>query len=173
MRFAALALLAASVSIPAGAQKLSLDFEAISKKATEKTELSLEGPALEALKQTVLKQDVLKAAGVDPSLYASVNQVSVHSYEFAKAGDYSDSDLDALRKQVAGSAGWSRMLNVQEKGEATEIYVFTQADKLGGFLLIAAEPKELNVIHVSGSLQMAQLQELINSTIHFAGAAQE
>jgi hypothetical protein len=42
-------------------------------------------------------------------------------------------------------------------------------------LLIAAEEKELTVVHISGSVQLAQLEDLVNSTIHYdlaaAGAA--
>ncbi len=197
--FAAFALLAALVSAPARAQKpaqgrlgspncqdpgastpsqaplcgqisskLNLNFDAIAKNATEKTELTLEGPMLDLLKQTVLK-----AGGQDPALFAAVDQVSVHSYEFSKPGDYSNSDLDPLRKQLASSAGWSRVLSVKEQGEDTQIYVFMQGDKPAGFLLISAEPKELNVIHVSGSIQLAQLEELVNSTIKFKELAQQ
>jgi hypothetical protein len=197
--FAAFAFLAALVSVPARAQqpaqgrlgspncqdpgasrpsqaplcgqvpeKLSLNFDAIAKNATEKTELTLEGPMLDILKQTVLK-----ASGQDPALFAAVDQISVHSYEFAKPGDYSNSDLDPLRKQLASSPGWSRVLNAKEHGEDTQIYVFIQGDKPSGFLLISAKPEEVNVIHVSGSIQLAQLKELIDSTIRFKDQAQQ
>jgi hypothetical protein len=165
---AACALLATLVSVPAGAQKLSLTFDAIAKKATEKTELNLDGPALEMIKQTVLK-----SAGVDPSLYTSINEIGLHNYQFEKPGEYSDSDVEALRKQIAGAPGWSRVLNNQDKDENTEIYLLTQAGKPAGLLLIAAEEKELTVIHVIGAIQLAKLQELINSTIKFKDLAQE
>lgn len=173
--FAAFAFLAALVSVPVLAQKpaegqlkLNLNFDTIAKNATEKTELTLEGPMLDMLKQTVLK-----ASGQDPALFAAVDQVSVHSYQFAKPGDYSNSDLDPLRKQLSGSPGWSRVLNVKEQGKDTQIYVFMQGDKATGFLLISAEPKELSVIHVSGSIQLAQLKELVDSTIRFKDQAQQ
>jgi len=166
---AAFAVLAALACVPARAQKLNINFDAISKKATDKTEMSLEGPMLDMLKQTVLKN-----VGKDnQAIFAGVDQISLHTYEFAKAGDYSDQDLDALRKQVTGSTGWSRMLNVQEKDEATEIYTFMQGKNPAGFLLIAAEAKELTVIHVSGTFQLAQLQELIKSTVQFKELAQQ
>ena len=167
--FAAFALLAAFVSVPARAQKLNLNFDAIAQKATEKTELSLEGPMLDTL-----RQKLGKAGDKDQqTLFASIDQISVHNYEFAKPGEYADSDLDPLRKQMAGAAGWSRILNVKEKDEDTQIYVLMRDGKPAGFLLIAAEAKELTVIHVVGSIQLAQLHELINSTIHFKELAQE
>jgi hypothetical protein len=169
--FAALALLATLVAVPATAQKLNLNlnFDNIAKNASEKTELSLEGPMLDLLRQTLVKAgDQNRQA-----LFASIDQISVHSYEFAKPGEYADSDLDPLRKQMAGSAGWSRALNVKEQDEDTQIYVLTQDGKPAGFLLIAAEPKELTVIHVTGSIQLAQLKELVNSSIKFKDLVQE
>ena len=169
---ASFALLAALASVPASAQKLNLNlnFDALAKNATEKTELSLEGPLLE-----MLRQKLAKAGDQDnkAALLASIDQVSVHSYEYAKPGDYADSDLDPLRKQMASAAGWSRLLDVKEKDESTQIYVLMQGDKPAGFLLIAAEPKELTVIHVAGSIQLAQLKELVDSTIKFKELAQE
>ncbi len=169
---ASFALFAALASVPASAQKLNLNlnFDALAKNATEKTELSLEGPLLE-----MLRQKLAKAGDQDnkAALFASIDQVSVHSYEYAKPGDYADSDLDPLRKQMASAAGWSRLLDVKEKDESTQIYVLMQGDKPAGFLLIAAEPKELTVIHVAGSIQLAQLKELVDSTIKFKELAQE
>jgi len=166
----AFALLVALASVPARAQKidLNLNFDAIAKKATEKTEMTLEGPML-----NLLKQSLAKAGDKDhQNLFASIDQISIHNYEFEKAGDYSDSDLDPLRKQMASAAGWSRLLSNKEKDEDTQVYVLMQGDKPTGFLLIAAEAKELTVIHVAGSIQLAQLKELIDSTIRFKDLAE-
>jgi hypothetical protein len=170
---ATFALLAGFISIPANAQKLdlNLNFDALAKNATEKTELNLQGPLLELFRQKVAEK--LPADKEHQTLFASIDQVSVHSYEYAKPGDYADSDLDPLRKQMAGAAGWSRFLDVKEKGESTQIYVLMQGDKPAGFLLISAEPKELTVIHVAGSIQLAQLNELVDSTIKFKELAQQ
>jgi len=166
---ATFALLAALASVPASAQKLNLNlnFDAFAKNATEKTELSLEGPLLEMLRQKLAGDKEHQA------LFASIDQVSVHNYEYAKPGDYADIDLDPLRRQMASAAGWSRLLDVKEKDESTQIYVLMQGDKPAGFLLISAEPKELTVIHVAGSIQLAQLKELVDSTIKFKELAQQ
>ena len=45
--------------------------------------------------------------------------------------------------------------------------MLSQDGKPGGFLLISAEPKELTVVHVVGSIDLASLQEVVNSTIHY------
>lgn len=163
------AFVAALVSGPAKSQKLNLDLDAIAKNAKEKTELSLDGHMLDLLRQKVLTAgDQEKQA-----LFAAVDQLAVYSYEFEKPGEYADSDLDPLRKQVESSAQWSRVLNVKEKNEDTRIYVSMQGGKQTGFLLINAEAKEVNVILVSGSIQLAQLKELVDSTIAYKDLAKD
>jgi hypothetical protein len=165
---AVLAVFAVLASVSASAQKLNLNFDAIAKNAKEKTELNLDGPLLDLLRQKMLKAgDEEKQA-----LFANVDQVAVYSYEFEKPGDYANSDLDPLRKQVDSSAGWSRVLNVKEKNEDTRIYVSMQGGKQTGFLLISAEAKEVSVILVSGSIKLAQLKELVDSTVQYKDLAQ-
>ena len=45
--------------------------------------------------------------------------------------------------------------------------MFIQDGKPGGFLLIAAEEKELSVVYVVGSIDLASLQEVVKSTIQY------
>lgn len=142
---AVLALLAGCLSVPVRAQKLEMNFDKIAQKAAKKTEVQLD----------------------HPPQFTAVDEISVHSYEFEKPGEYADSDLDPLRKQVSGAPGWSRVLNVKDDGQHTEIYMLTVGGKPAALLLIAGEAKELTVVHVLGSIQLAQLQELVNSTVHF------
>lgn len=137
--------------VPLCGQSLDLHFDALAEKAKQKTEIDLEGPAL--------------AQAIPPSI--KVSRVAVRSYEFANKGEYSDKDIDALRQQVAKHAGWSRILSTKEPDESTEIYIQNQDGKPTAFLLISAEAKELTVVHVVGSIQLAQLKELVNSTIHY------
>jgi hypothetical protein len=147
----AVALLAGFACAPAHAQKLNLNFDAIARKAAKKTEVQFDHP---------------------PN-FPSVDSVSIHEYEFTNPGEYTDSELDPLRKQANDSVGWSRFFNVKENGKHTEMYLLTQGGKPTGFLLIGVEPTKLSVIHVSGSIQLAQLEELVNSTVRFKGPAED
>jgi hypothetical protein len=145
-----------ALSLPARSQNVDINLDALASKAKDKAEVTLEGPLL----MQVLQQAPEKVKGAA----ASVSRVVVRHYEFAADGQYADSDLDAIRKQVAT---WSRLLNVKEGHESTEIYMLSQNGKPAGFLLISAEPKELTVVHLVGSIDLASLQAVVNSTIHY------
>jgi uncharacterized protein DUF4252 len=146
--------------VPAWGQKLDLNFDNLAAKAHEKTEVDLDRSMI----GLVLKNSGAKDLN---GVLSGINGVVVRNYEFERAGAYSDADLQPLRKQVASGTGWSRIVNVKEDNETTEIYMFSQGDTPGGFLIISAEPKELTVVHVEGTVQLAQLQELVQSSVKF------
>jgi hypothetical protein len=149
--------------LPAGAQTLDINLDALSAKAKEKAEITLEGP--------LLTQALQAAPDKVKGVAANLSRLLVRHYEFAQPGQYSDADLESIRKQVSSGSGWSRVLNSKEEHESVEIYMLTsQGSKPGGFLLIAAEQKELTVVHVVGSIDLASLaslKEVVNSTIHY------
>jgi hypothetical protein len=149
--------------LPVGAQTLDINLDALSAKAKQKAEITLEGPMLTQALQ--MAPDKLKGAGTN------LSRLLVRHYEFEQTGQYSDADLDGIRKQVSSGTGWSRILNTKEEHESVEIYMLTsQNGKPGGFLLIAAEQKELTVVNVVGSIDLASLaslKEVVNSTIHY------
>jgi uncharacterized protein DUF4252 len=151
-----LAALAAMLT-PIWGQQVDLKLDAVAAKAKEKTEIDLDNNALSAL---------MKLGGKN-ELPANVTGVTVRNYEFAKEGEYTDRDLEAVRKQVSGANGWSRIVNIKEAKETTEIYMFSAGGKPAGFLLISAEPEELTLVNVQGAIQVAQLQELVHSSIAF------
>jgi len=148
-----------ALSTPARSQGLDINLDTLAAKAKEKAEVTLEG--------SLLTQALQKAPEKVKGAVANVSRVVVRHYEFATTGQYSDTDLDAVRKQVSNGAGWSRVLNVKEEHESTEIYMLSQDGKPGGFLLISAEPKELTVVHVVGSVDLTSLRAVVNSTIHY------
>jgi hypothetical protein len=145
--------------VPAWGQALNFNLDAVAAKAKEKAEVTLEGPLLEEAMKNA--PDKLK------DKMGNVRRVVVRHYEFDKPGQYSDSDLDSVRKVVSGGADWARIINVKEEKESVEIYMQSQGGKTTGFLLIAAEQKELTVVHVAGIIDLASLQEVVKSTINY------
>jgi hypothetical protein len=145
-----------ALSLPARAQGVDINLDSLSAKAKDKAEVTLEGPLLALALQNAPEK--VKGAA------ANVSRVVVRHYEFEKTEQYSDADLDAIRKQLSS---WSRVINVKEEHESTEIYMLSQNGKPAGFLLISAEPKELTVVHILGSIDLASLQAVVKSTISY------
>jgi len=169
MKFAAVLFAGIILVLPGSAQKLDLKFDDLAAKAKDKAEVDLDGALLRM---------ALKAAGEDSKkddkdkkalsgLLSGVQKLRVRHYEFDKAGAWTDKDLDPVRQQVSGTPGWSRIINVKDKGENVEIYVLMQGSNLGGALILAAEEKEFTVVHVEGTMTLAEMKELIDSKIAY------
>ena len=149
-----LTIVCALLIAPVFAQKLDFNFPGLAAKAKEAQEINI-GPDL-----------LEKMTGEMQLPINSVSDVRVRHYEFAKPGEFSQSDLDGLRKQ-ATDGGWTRFLNIKEKDESTEIYNLKQGDQIVGFLVIAAEAKELSIVYVAGTLSLTQLQAVVQSSIQY------
>jgi hypothetical protein len=172
MKFVVVAVLAGMTLAPfAGAQKLELKFAGLAAKASEKAEVDLDGSILKlALPQLLSKKE---KDGKSPiaDLLSGVQEIHLRNYEFEKAGSYSDTDLEPLRKQVSEGSGWSRIVHVKEKDESTEVFVQTQGGKVTSCLVLAAEAKELSVVYLMGTLTVAQMKELVDSNVVYNLAA--
>ena len=152
-------LLMATLGLAAFSQTIDFNLDAVAAKAKEKAEITLDGPLL----TKALEHAPEKVQGS----VSNVSRFMLRHYEFDKKGEYSDADLEPVRKQVSSATGWSRILSTKEDDESVEIYMLSQNGKPSGFLLIAAEAKELTVVHVIGSIELAQLQEVVKSTIAY------
>ncbi|MGA2194888.1 MAG: DUF4252 domain-containing protein [Bryobacteraceae bacterium] len=164
MRIAGVALvaaLAASLATPLAAQeiKLPVNLDKLAAKAVESVDITLDGAMLR------LAGRFLSGKNEDQSrarnLISGLESISVRSFTFAGAGEYSAADVDAVRAQVQ-SAPWGRVVGVKEKnGDNVEVYFKDGGEgKLAGIVLIAAEPKELTVVSVVGAIDPSQLGEL-------------
>jgi hypothetical protein len=142
----------------ASGQKLELKLDSLAAKASEKAEVDLDGSALGA---------ALQKGKLGSHLPATLGEVHVRNYEFSKPGGYSDQDLEPLRRQLGGGSGWSRIINVKEKQESTEIYTHGGGDKLDGLLIVACEAAEVSIVHLVGTLTPEQLKELVSSNIRY------
>jgi hypothetical protein len=86
--------------------------------------------------------------------------IYVRSFEFEKEGQYSMSDVQAMRAQLKGP-NWSRIVGVKSiKGQNTEVYLLKNGDQIAGIVVLDAEPKELTIVHVDGSISPEELSRL-------------
>jgi len=182
MRISLAMLIAALAIAPAAiGQKLELKLDDVAAKASQKNEIDLDGPLLKMaianLPQLAAKYAKPAKDGKEtkestmavqlPALLSALTGVYVRNYGFEKPGAYSDVDLDAIRKQVGDGSGWMRIVRVKEKGESTDNYLLSHGEEIAGCLVLAAEPKELTVVHITGAATMAQVKELVNSNIKY------
>jgi len=150
-------LLLLAAALPAFAQQ-TFDFNTLDKlgvKAKESTNITLDGDTLK-LAGNFLNND---NASLKP-VVDNLKGVYVRSYEFEKEGQYADADLEPLRAYIK-TLQWTKIVDVKEDKETSEIYVKPLLNnRLGGLAIIDAEPKEVNVIYITGDLSTSDLAKL-------------
>ena len=150
----------ASLTVQAQDVRLQLDnLNKLEAKASDSVDVTLDG-ALLHLAEKFLDINKPKEAAVKEVL-AGLKGVYVKSFEFDKEGEYSAMDVDPIRSQLR-APGWSRMMNVKSKkeGENIEAYMMLSGNKINGIAVIAADPKQLTVINIVGSIDLEKLVKL-------------
>jgi hypothetical protein len=158
--FLKLAIIAISLSPVWAAEdlKLPINLDKLAERATESVDVTLDQSTLQLASGFLSKDDpdevqVKKMIGKLKGIY-------VRSFEFDKEGQYSMSDVQALRAQLKGP-NWSRIVGVKSiKGENTEVYLLKNGDQIGGLVVLDAEPKELTIVHVDGNISPDELSRL-------------
>lgn len=94
-------------------------------------------------------------------IIAGLKGIYVHSYEFDKAGEYTQQDVDAVRAQIQGP-DWSRVVNVRSKneGENVAVYFKKEGNEFKGLVVIATEPTEFTFVNIVGPIRPEDLSEL-------------
>jgi Domain of unknown function (DUF4252) len=163
LRFIPLLLLfAATLSPAAQAQDFRLQLDDLSKleaRASQSVDVSLDGKLLE-LAGKFLNSSKPEEAAVK-ELVMGLRGIYVKSYEFDKEGEYSVSDMEAVRAQLRSPA-WTRMFGAKSKkqGENLEVYMMVSGSVVNGIALLATEPKQLSVIQIVGSIDLEKLVRL-------------
>ncbi len=137
------------------AQELDLSFlKGLEAKAKEATEINL-GP--EQLKLMMgFTSDATKEL---QNLGKSIERVQVRTLEFDKEGMYNIAEMENLRTKLK-TGDYLTFLSVKEKGGFTEIAMRKGPKGMNGFVILAAEPRELTIINIVGELDLASLGKL-------------
>jgi hypothetical protein len=153
--------LVAGLAAPAAAQpaRLSIDLDALAKKASNKVEITLDGLLLDLASRFLSKEDPEDAKVKE--LLGGVKGIYVHSYEFDRDGQYSDSDVEQVRRQMA-APGWSRLVNVQsyKTRENVAIYIRQEQNRRAGLAILATEPRQFTVVNIVGQVDLSRLSDL-------------
>lgn len=156
--------IALSAGLPARAQSPKLDLGNLSRladKANEVVDVTLDGPTLK-FAEKFMGEDKDEDDAEALRIIRNLTGIYVKSFEFDKPGEYSESDVDAIRAQLKGSA-WSKLVDVQSKREheLDEVYLMSDASgKTLGLAVIVAEQQELTVVNIVGPIDVDHLADL-------------
>lgn len=129
----------------------------VGRKATKSAEVNIGAEQLAWLAGAKGKAE----PGKLEELAEQLKSVVVRSFEFAAPGMYDVELLRSLRDKVKASGQWFSVVSVKEGEGFTEIMMKKSAEgKPGGLLIIAAEPKEVSVVHVEGLSDLSALGRL-------------
>lgn len=159
MRIATFILVSALTPLAAQDIRLPANLDKLAARAEESVDVTLDGSTLRLAARFLSDRDHDQAKV--RRLIAGLQGVYVRSFTFARDGEYSMADVDALRAQ-AQAPMWSRIVGVVSKrhGEDVDVYFKNAGDKLGGVLIISAEPRELTVVNIVGTIDPDDIADL-------------
>lgn len=166
MRFRSIILACALSALPALAAaadpgRLRLpDFSALSKLATKSVDISLD-PALLRLAGGVINDNSGTNGAEVNDLIKGLRGIYVRSYTFDRPGEYSEAEVKAVEAQLF-APGWQPIVSTHDlkQGSNVDIYLRRSGDRTDGLAIIAAAPRELTIVNIVGSIDLAKLAQL-------------
>jgi len=135
------------------------EFAGLAQKATDSVTIALD-PALLAMAARFLD-------GSDPQDAATkevikgLRGIYVRSYTFDKDSAYQQTDIDAVRNQLA-APGWSRLMETRSRRTRAnvDIYIMIDNNQAIGLALIASEPRQFTIVNIIGAIDLDKLHKL-------------
>lgn len=156
-----LAYMAFVALLPVAAQefKIPASLDKLADKATEVVDVTLDNAMLQLASRFLSDKDPDEARV--KRLVAGLKGIYVKSFEFEKTGEYEESDVTALRSQLKGP-GWARIVGVRSRknGDNADVFIGSDGGQVTGLVVIAAEPKQLTVVSIIGSIKPEDLRDL-------------
>ncbi|MGH8169355.1 MAG: DUF4252 domain-containing protein [Steroidobacteraceae bacterium] len=167
MRFRSALLLYALLAFPALAVaaepgRLQLpDLSALSKIATQSVDISLDPSLLHLAAGVIGSGSGDNNAAAVNDLIKGIRGIYVRSYTFGRPGEYSKSDVKALQAQLL-TPGWQPVVSTHDlkQGSDVDIYLLRNGDHTEGVAIIAAQPRQLTIVNIVGSIDLAKLAQL-------------
>jgi len=138
--------------------KMPVNLDRLAAKASETTEVTLNQQTLQLAAKFMNDEDDPEAR----ELVKKLKGVYVRSFEFDKPGEYSQADVEQVRAQLK-SPTWEKIVGVHSKRDGENAEVYFKADsnnQIGGLVVIAADPKELTIVHIDGPLDPGDIDKL-------------
>jgi hypothetical protein len=83
----------------------------------------------------------------------------IRNYTYDKPGMYSMEDVEVYRRKL-NDGSWNCSIRVRDKDGSTDICSREIPGGGSEMVIIAAEPKELSFIHISGNMSLKDLQKM-------------
>lgn len=131
--------------------------EKLSAKAKDSTNITLDGPLLQLAGSFLNANDKDQKAAKE--IVSKLKSIHVRNFEFEKAGEFSDADLDSIRAQLKAPA-WTRIIEQKEDGEHTQIFLKQDKGQIAGLVILSAERRELSIVIIDGAIDLKQLSSL-------------
>ncbi|MBK5294467.1 MAG: DUF4252 domain-containing protein [Acidobacteriia bacterium] len=149
----------ALAALPAQDLGSFIEWDKLSQKAAESVNVNLEGTLLELA--TRFLSSGKNGGEKTKKLLNDLKGIHVRSLKFDKEGEYSLSDVDKVKSQLKGPE-WSPIVDVRSSkgGDNAGVYIKTDGKQILGIVVLAAEPKELTLVEIKGSIDPEQLREL-------------
>lgn len=166
MRFRLVTLVCTLLALPGLASaadpgRLQLpDFSALSKRATQSVDISLDPSLLQMASGVIDNNSGANGAAVN-DLIRGLKGIYVRSYTFEKPGEYSKADVSAIQAQLL-APGWQPIVSTHDlkQGNNVDIYVRRSGSRTDGVAIIAAQPLQLTIVNIVGSIDLAKLAQL-------------
>ncbi|HKQ92966.1 MAG TPA: DUF4252 domain-containing protein [Blastocatellia bacterium] len=161
LRTIVLVLLAAFCFATARAQDARLQIDQLKKladKAAEVVEVTLDERSLR-LAAKFLSANNPEEAKVK-EIVSGLKGVYVRVFEFDKPGEYATNDLEPIRSQLR-QPGWDKIVGVtSRRGSNVDVHLMYQGDTVLGVAIVAADPTELTVVNIVGSIDLEKVRQL-------------
>jgi hypothetical protein len=141
--------------------KLQLaNLDKLSEKAARVTDVTLDGSMLAFAVNMISKLDDEGDADIAQlkSIVKNLKGIYIKSFEFDEASQYSKADVEAIRSQLT-SPRWAKIVQSIDKrtNQHDEIYVLKDGDRVGGVVILVAEPRELTVVNIVGNVPVDKI----------------
>jgi hypothetical protein len=129
----------------------------LAERASNYTEVSLDRKMLDFASHFMNDKDDAEGKRI----VAKLNGVYVRSYEFDKPGQYTPTDLEAVRRQF-DTPEWSSLVKTRSRNgsDDADIYMKLVNGEVQGMFILDAEAKELNFVYISGPIRPEDLKDL-------------
>jgi hypothetical protein len=151
----ALLLFCAAPMTRAQEARLRLDhLDRLAARATESVEITMNDVQVQFLRKLVSLGESERSKLKE--LLSKLKGVYVRGYEFARDGEYSDSDIEEIRAQLR-SPGWERIVEVRSRNKSDEVFFMPRDDEIAGFAAVSTGPRKVCVINLVGPMDMDEM----------------